>query len=306
MNDVKKQVDFFVIGAARAGTTSLYEYLSQHPDIFLPHVKECNYFSKVESLDPEVYKEPKPGTFYHMKIIRSPEAYDSLFDEAKPNQLKGEISPSYLWDSESAIRIKDHNPDAKIIVSLRDPIDRAYSHYLMHFNTGHEPEKTFEKALDAEPNPIWGGGNNYLAASDYHGQLKTYFKLFDKDQILIMIYEEWTRDPIKSMNSVYEFLDVQSFSESLEFTPQNPTTSVKNRELLNFFRQPGLKAKLNRVVPEKARDAIKQAFFVSNEEKPELPELLRLKLKNRFIDEVRQLENLLNRPLTKIWNLSDD
>ena len=75
-------VDFFVIGVARGGTTSLHNYLQQHPEIFLPSVKECNYFSEVESLDKEVYLDPEAGKEYHMKIIQSEEVYNSLFSDA--------------------------------------------------------------------------------------------------------------------------------------------------------------------------------------------------------------------------------
>ena len=79
----KECIDFFVIGVARGGTTSLYNYLQQHPNIFLPKVKECNFFSTVESLDKEVYLDPEDGKEYHMKIIQTKEVYNQLFSDAK-------------------------------------------------------------------------------------------------------------------------------------------------------------------------------------------------------------------------------
>ena len=91
------KVDFFVVGAARSGTTTLYQYLSKHPDIYVPRVKELNYFSKVSSSQPQDYALPKPEQEYNTKIIQSPEVYRALFSQAKPSQIKGDISPSYLW-----------------------------------------------------------------------------------------------------------------------------------------------------------------------------------------------------------------
>ncbi|MBL4663061.1 MAG: sulfotransferase [Flavobacteriaceae bacterium] len=208
-------IDFFVIGVARGGTTSLYNYLQQHPDIFLPEVKECNYFSEVESLDKEVYLKPDAGKEYHMKIIQSSDVYDELYEEAKEKQMKGEVSPSYLWDETTAQRIYDYNKGAKFIVTLRNPIERAHSHYLMHYHTGYDKAASFEKSLESERNSIWGGGNMYLEMGLYHSQLKAYFDLFNKDQIKIVITEEWTRNSCESMEDIFDFLGVAPFKGSL-------------------------------------------------------------------------------------------
>ena len=106
-------VDFFVVGAARSGTTSLHNYLGQHPEIFLSEVKELNHFSQVESNDHSDYKAPKKGESYHTKIIKSFELYQSLFSEAKSNQIKGDVSPSYLMGN--------RNGRAEFISITRNP-----------------------------------------------------------------------------------------------------------------------------------------------------------------------------------------
>ncbi len=306
MKNIFRPIDFFVIGAARAGTTTLYNYLSQHPAIFLPRVKECNFFSDVESLDQEVYQDPKPNRFYHMKIIRSEKKYQSLFQEAENHQIIGEISPSYLWDLSTAARIQEHNPKAKIIVSLRNPIERALSHYLMHYNTGYEKEVSFEDALKSESNPIWGGGNNYLEMSEYYDQIKQYFELFKPDQIKVMVYEEWIRNPVGHLNDIYKFLGTDPYIAYSETAHENPTKNIKNREILNFLRQPAIKSKFNYLIPKKVKETMKDAFFTSEEGKPNLSKELKLNLKNRFKPQVKKLEKLVDKPLISIWKLEND
>jgi uncharacterized protein YfkK (UPF0435 family) len=297
------KVDFFVIGAARGGTTSLYHYLQQHPDIFLPKVKECNFFSKVESLDSEVYLPPKPGKEYHMKIIRSKEVYNSLFSEAREGQLKGEISPAYLWDPVSAARIHEHNRDAKIIVSLRNPIDRAYSHYLMHYHTGYDKAETFEEALKAPRHEIWGGGNLYLEMGRYYSQLKPYYERFDPQNIKVIISEEWTRNNGEALDDIYNFLGLESFSAAEMEASHNASVQLKNKGLLDFLRSETIKKSINRVLPQKAKDKIKERIFYKEMEKEPLNSATYETLKEYFAADVRKTEELTGKDLSKIWKI---
>jgi Sulfotransferase family len=112
--------DFFVVGAAKSGTTSLYHYLDQHPDVYMPRNKEPHYFSRVP---------PFPGRGSHP--VTSEEEYLDLFKLWNKESVAGEASPSYLWDEKAPYRIKETVPQAKIIAILRHPVERAYSHYLM-------------------------------------------------------------------------------------------------------------------------------------------------------------------------------
>ncbi|UAB81923.1 sulfotransferase [Marixanthomonas sp. SCSIO 43207] len=299
-------VHFFVIGAARAGTTTLYSYLSQHPDIFLPNVKECNYFSSVQSLDKEVYKEPKYDKKYHMKIIASQKVYNNLFLPAKATQLKGDVSPSYLWDRDTAKRIFEHNSEAKIILSLRNPIDRAYSHYLMHYNTGYETEKTFEEALNAPKKPIWGGGNMYLEMSSYFNQVKPYFDCFPSENIKVLIYEDWTKNKEKAFHDIYSFLGIQSFSKYAADEVYNKTQAIKNKKALDILRQEKVKRSIQKLIPEAWTEKVKQQFFYKETEKTSLSEETITRLKRYFKDDVKKTENLIQQPLTQKWNFKND
>ena len=118
-------IDFFLVGAARCGTTTLYNYLNNSNDVFLPRVKEPNFFSEVDSPKTEDFKPPVPGIKYHAKIINDVNVYNELYTEASNTQLKGDTSPSYIWDTNVAKRIFKHNPKAKLIISLSRKTDVA-------------------------------------------------------------------------------------------------------------------------------------------------------------------------------------
>ena len=297
-------VDFFVIGVARGGTTSLYNYLQQHVGIFLPTVKECNYFSRVESLDKEAYESPLAGKEYHMKIIRSETVYNELFLTAESEQLKGEVSPSYLWDTNTASRIFEYNKEAKIIVSLRNPIERAFSHYLMHVHTGHEKAATFEEAITQERNATWGGGNMYLEMSMYFTQLKPYFDLFGKGQIRVLIQEEWTQHSGETMNDIFRFLGVTTMECERNEAAFNASKQLKNKGLLDVLRSEKIKNSLRKIVPEKARDKIKEKLFYKDGPKATLDSSTYEELKAYFKEDIKQTEALTGLKLSEKWNLN--
>lgn len=301
MNSLK--VDFFVVGVARAGTTSLYNFLSKHPQIFLPKVKECNYFSEVESLDKQAYMAPVSGKYHHMKIIKSYGTYKSLYDEADGDHIIGDVSPSYIWDISTANKIYKHNNDAKIIISLRNPIERAYSHYLMHFNTGYEKKVNFEEAISAKKNDIWGGGNMYLEMSMYYDRVREYFDYFEEKNINIIIYEDWISDIENNINKLYDFLNVAPFYDFQFGEKHNQTKNIKNRGLLNFFRMRKIKPLLDKVISENLKGKIKEGFFESNEGKEKLKLETINSLKEYFKSDVEDLEKLINRPLINKWGL---
>ena len=138
-------VDFLIVGAAKAGTTTLFETLSKHPGIFIPQCKECRYFSCPNG------KFTGPGSQYANNVIRSLEEYRFLFNKAKPGQLCGDISPDYLYYYRNAVNkiLEEKGAHIPIIIILRNPIDRAYSSYLHRVRDGQE-KLSFEAALNAE------------------------------------------------------------------------------------------------------------------------------------------------------------
>lgn len=191
-------INFIGIGAARASTTWIYECLKEHPEICFSQKKETYFFDN----DSEYRK----GMSY----------YCSLFEKCQENKIKGEYCATYLSNSKAAQRIKKYFPDVKIIVCLRDPVKRAYSHYLY--------DKA-EKRIDFDFSSALKKDKKYINYGLYYANLIPYFKNFPKNNILIMIYEDIKKNPQRFISRVYDFLNVDS-----EYIPSslgkkvNPTT----------------------------------------------------------------------------------
>ncbi len=145
--------NLFIIGAAKCGTTSLHEYLDQHPDIFMARVKEPHYFSQVERILYDYKEKFSPEKEYHTWVIKEKDQYLNLFKDGEKSIYRGESSPSYLWDADAARKIYAFNPRAKLIVLLRNPIKRAFSHYQMGVHAGFQEMKPFYDALKEGLNP---------------------------------------------------------------------------------------------------------------------------------------------------------
>lgn len=298
---MKRLVDFFVIGVARGGTTSLYNYLQQHPRIFLPRVKECNYFSEVDTPDKEAYKDPQPGKDYHQKIIRDEKIYQSLFNDAENDQLRGDVSPSYLWDKNAAARIHNYNPEAKILVSLRNPVKRAHSHYLLHFQTGHDKSASFEEALTAPKREIWGGGNMYLEMGRYYNQLKPYFELFNREQIKVLIAEDWTSRNVDALNEIFDFLGIEYGQIEDGSVDQNASKKIKNKGLLDVLRLEGIKKPIKWLLPEQTKEKLKDRLFYKEGEKVAIDPETYERLMRSFEKDIEQTSQLTGIDLKKHW-----
>src|ERR1700753_62842 len=129
-------IDFFLVGAPKAGTTSIYKYLCQSPDIFAPEIKEPNYYTNVGPNKRNVAN------------IKDKEKYLKLYAKAADSQVKGDFSVSYMHDAEACKKIKQDNPDAKIIMIVRHPVQRAYSHWLMDRREGFVKKDFLEEFFD--------------------------------------------------------------------------------------------------------------------------------------------------------------
>ena len=180
--------NFFIIGAARSGTTSLYSYLDQHPDICFSSVKEINFFSN-EKIWEKGYKW-----------------YESHFDKAKNMCAVGEASTSYTASpflKEAPQRIAAYRPDAKLIYIVRDPIHRLVSHYMHRVHRGIERRPFSEILSNIEfVSTAWQGRYNF--------QLDQFLKLFDRDQILVISFDNLNISSEKAVRSIFEFLGVDS------------------------------------------------------------------------------------------------
>lgn len=302
--------NFFVIGAAKSGTTSLYHYLREHPQIYMSPVKEPEFFSymgeKFDARNPRL----APAIF----AITEWEKYEALFKKVKDEAAVGEASPGYIYSPEAPARIKKYLPHAKLIAILRDPVERAYSHFTMRLNKSTEralePLGNFEEALDAEENRIrdgWLAGWHYRRRGFYYEQLKRYYDLFDGAQIRVYLYEDLKNAP-KVLEEIYQFLGVNpgfmpEFRRVHNQGKYNAT--IKNAAWHHFLiRDNALKSAVKRLFNKADRLRLKKYLLEKNmafEKKPSLPGLtpeIRQKLLKGYRPDILKLQDLIRRDLS--------
>jgi hypothetical protein len=246
-----KTPNLYIVGVAKAGTTSLHNILSNHPEIQMSAVKEPHFFLDERKLN--VNTTPS---------VREFSAYLNLFDAAAPHtNLKGEASPSYFWDLTALERIHAANSGAFIIVMLRDPFKRAYSHYQMEIHAEREHATDFLQAItnDAQnKDERWGSKNLYIALSHYYEGLKTVKKLFKSDRILILYYETFFQNLESSLEMLANFLEISNF-EGIDARPRNQGSY--SSQLMKYLKKlPGrqflsdrIKRPLKRLINQSAK-----------------------------------------------------
>jgi hypothetical protein len=224
---------FLVIGATKGGTTSLYHYLDQHPDIYMSHpVKEPKFFTAEEGS--VVRENGAKGWHVSAGHITKLADYQALFRGATAERARGEASPQYLYYPEVPERIHRRLPEVELIAILRHPVARAYSAFLHQTRDGMEPQTNFAAALADEPRRIaegWSPLYHYRAQGFYHEQLSRYYRLFDPAKIHVYLYDDLQKDPLGLMQRIYRDVGVDAaFRPSLE-VQHNISGVPKNRAL---------------------------------------------------------------------------
>lgn len=289
--------DFLIIGAPRSGTTSLYNYLRQHPQIFMSPQKEARFFAH-EKWEAN-YQGPADAYAYNRKVISDPLEYQALFEECVSGQLAGEASPVYLYRSEqSAERIQHHVPDAKLVAIFRHPADRAYSDFLNMVRLGWEPLYDFEKALEREDRRIddhWSPFYRYRAKGFYADRLQAYFNTFERGQMRFFLFKELLDDPVSVMTELFEFLGVDSEVSVNTQSQHNrsglPRLQFLHRILTNAIAEWTMRGPL-RTIRTTLRD------WNTAYEKPTMDPAVRRDLEEGYRDDIQRLETLIDRDLS--------
>jgi hypothetical protein len=200
--------DFLIAGVPKAGTTALHAALVRHPGLFLPAVKEPKFF--LTAGRPPRHGGPGDVQTYRENVWRQAD-YEALFDPAPPGALRGEATPFYLYDHSAHDRIRALVPDARLILLLRDPVDRAHSNWTHLWNAGLEPLADFRTACHAEQQRRadgWADFWHYLSLGLYGRQVHHLFKVFPREQVLLLRYRELKDAPVATLNQVCDFLGV--------------------------------------------------------------------------------------------------
>jgi Sulfotransferase family len=216
--------NFFIVGAQKAGTTSLYHYLNQHPQVYMSPIKEPFFFdhemdSKGEVLRREFGGHRQPPRFTNIG------EYGALFEGVKGEKAIGEATPLYIYAPGTAERIERYVPGAKSIALLRNPADRAYSAFLYAVRIGVEPLTDFAQALREEPLRMRNGWHyvfHYRSRGLYYQQLKRYYEVFGRERLGVWLYEDMREDPASVAKSVFRFLEVDDTFASDTSSRHNP------------------------------------------------------------------------------------
>ena len=292
--------DFLVIGAHKCGTTALYRALREHPEIHMSRVKEPRYFA-LEG-NPPSYQPPRDG--YGIADLTE---YLALFDHAHPEQVAGEASPIYTsWHSpeRTAQNILRRIPNVKLIVILRQPAIRAWSEYNYMRQQGAEPIRTFAEALAAEDRPEradWFPDMFYFRTGLYATILSHYFHIFSREQLHVILYDDYERDAAATLKAVFEFLGV-----SEDFSPDttirhNKTWHVRSDRLERLTKR--LEKPTGKVLylPDfQRRWTLRQLKRFNRSPPPALSEAMYRELTERYREDILQLQDLIHRDLT-LW-----
>mgnify|MGYP001949421720 FL=1 len=237
--------DFLIIGGQKCGTTSLYNYLLNHPDIYSSLWKEVNFFDKNFHRGITWYRANFPTLFQKFCTVKI----------LKKKFRCGDATPYYLFHPHSAKRIHETLPKVKLIVLLRNPVDRAYSHYNMEKRLGYE-KLSFEEAIESEEKRLENEKEKMIYDSDYQSfnfqvysylsrgkyieQFNEWFKYFKKDDLLILETEEFKRNKQKILSQTFDFLsidDVKFTNLQNENVGKYPSLDENTRiKLIEYFK----------------------------------------------------------------------
>jgi hypothetical protein len=294
---------FLLIGAAKSGTTSLYKYLKQHPQIFMSGLKEPNYLAFGDS--DIAFGNPKDNKFLNRVAVKDLPSYARLFADATDERAIGEASGSSLYMPGAHRRIRQLLPAVKLIAVLRDPVERAYSQFLYYRGLGAEPVRRFERAVSLEARRVeqrWAPYWFYIANGFYHRQLRPFVDTFGADRIRVYLYDDLVAHPREMIADIFRFLDVDdSFHVDLA-TRYNVSQVSLNRipDVLKAMT-PWWRA-IEPCAPRRMRDAIKtfgRDLLRRNTGRgaPMRPEFRR-QLQAVFHEDTARLQDLIGRDLT--------
>lgn len=303
--------DVFIVGAAKTGTSSLYQYLIQHPDVARSIVKEPHFFStdiNPEDFSAEFYYQKIPdidaairrGHMIHSSFIRNEADYLKLYAGAQ-GKLKIDSSVSNLFSHTAAGAIHSKNPDARIIIIIRQPVERAFSHYVMDRRSGYKLSLSFTEAVLSDyqqPKKGWGISHLYAELSVYADAIKRYQDTFPANQIHLIVYDDYRNDVHAVLSSVCHFAGLKPFrfdtkqAHNTAALPSNPLTRWLNKNK-------ALKRSLSRHIPDALRVPLRKLAY----RKKNLPALTPDDYKTLmplFMEDILRTEQRINRSL-KHW-----
>ncbi|EHR04624.1 sulfotransferase [Bradyrhizobium sp. WSM471] len=300
--------DFLVIGAAKSGTTSLFFYLAQHPEIFVPRTFKEPGFLCFAGRQATAKNPAAPFPDMWSGVISDLTDYTALFDPATAGQRVGEATPEYLYLHNATIHniratYRQRANSLKFIVVLRNPIARIWSHYWMFVRDGYETlpfeiataDSTIQKRLSAG----WHPSYDYRGFGNYAAQVAAWQDAFGGDSLKIILADDLSRSAGAVCREMYAHIGVAD-----DFVPDTSTTYNVSGRLRNEWlhelllrRQYGLKSLMRRVVPQKALQSLKQRLLIWNTEKLPMPDDVKVQFLDFYRGDVEALQHRIGRNL---------
>jgi hypothetical protein len=308
--------DFLVIGAPRSGTTSLYSYLNQHPQIQMSSQKEAGFFHfageapdfdrMAISYGPDLLAESRVRYKRAERLsILDAERYGQLWTPDSMVTARGEATPTYLFDPEAASVIRRHVPNSKLIVMLRNPADRAYSEYLQALRLGLEQHRDFEDALAAEPVDVddyWWGARRYVRSGLYAKNLTRYLDTWPRERIRIYFNDQFEADTPSLVRDCFQFLGVDE-NVAVDVSTRHKAGFVPAQSLLVAAAQSDgvIKRSMRKVLPWSVRRRLYHRIVSrSKAEPPPFSDRARSSLITHFSEDISRLQALTGRDL-RVW-----
>ena len=288
-----KRPNFFIVGAGGCGTTALYQYLNEHPEIYMSEIKEPNYFGRDSSFKTEA-------------------EYLGLFAGAKNEIRLGEATPLYLRSPRATEAIYKFDPNAKIIIMLRDPVSLMLSSYWRNRLTGRERSPTFKEALakqagktkaDRDEPPI------YRSLPLLTEHVQRYFKRFGRMNVYVIIFDDFKQDTAAVYKRALDFLGVDVDFKT-KFHVVNAHKQIRSQAIQKIFLATGLDIprlkrskmarRLNRILPKSIVEiplSLLRIIYMREQPKPQVDPELKRQLEAEFVQEIERLGNLLGRNL---------
>jgi len=311
---MQKLPTFLIVGAVKAGTTSLHEYLQQHPEVYMSPVKETNHFSDADMLfehfnidyrqdinvDLKKYLAGDMHNKIHIAHVRDWDDYLKLYRNVTEQKAIGEVSNSYLYNPSTAKTISARLPDAKIVMILRNPVERLYSQFLMNLKLGKIAEKNLLKEIEADQQKKvkgWGVSHLYLEVGNYYEQVKRYFDIFPPAQIRVILYDDYKKDPKGVMKELFRFLGVAE-DYAIDMDRRYNEAGMPRFGKMNYWlTQIGVYGLVKKIFSPKLKERLKKLIY-TRENIPTITAAEKEYLISYYKQDIGQLSTLIGKDLS--------
>lgn len=300
--------NLFLVGSGKCGTTTLYNYLNQHPGVFMSNPKEPAYFCKDFHKESDEFHNKQNFFFY-----RTEQEYMKLFSAVKNQKVIGEASTLYFPSKVAAKNIYEFNPEAKIIITIRNPIDLLYSVHGEYMLIFRENINDFAEALAVEKQRR--NGENipktipapsllfYSEKVKFSNCISRYIEMFGRDRVKVIIYEEFRENNFEVVHDVFNFIDVDP-KINIEFKTYRASRKIRPRFLRTLLASPSLSQAPKKLIKGSLYFKLRSSLYkiiTKDELRPKLQPQLRKELMRKNKEEVEKVGSLLNRNLVKLW-----